>query len=33
LIVLDFGQKVAEGEPGAVMNSREVKEIYMGIST
>jgi len=33
LIVLDFGQKVAEGEPGTVMNSRGVKEIYMGIST
>jgi|TARA_B110000971_G_C20013562_1_gene502743 branched-chain amino acid transport system ATP-binding protein len=33
LIVLDFGQKVAEGEPEAIMNSREVKEIYMGIST
>jgi branched-chain amino acid transport system ATP-binding protein len=32
LIVLDFGRKIAEGEPRAVMNSPEVQEIYMGIA-
>jgi branched-chain amino acid transport system ATP-binding protein len=32
LIVLDFGRKIAEGEPHAVMNSPEVQEIYMGIA-
>jgi branched-chain amino acid transport system ATP-binding protein len=32
LIVLDFGRKIAEGEPQAVMNSPEVQEIYMGIA-
>jgi len=32
LIVLDFGRKIAEGEPAAVMNSPEVQEIYMGIA-
>ena len=31
LIVIDFGVKIADGEPQAVMNSREVKEIYLGI--
>ncbi|MCW5770608.1 MAG: ABC transporter ATP-binding protein [Rhodospirillaceae bacterium] len=32
LIVLDFGRKIAEGEPQAVMASPEVQEIYMGIA-
>ena len=31
LIVIDFGRKIAEGEPKAIMNSAEVKEIYLGI--
>ena len=32
LVVLDFGRKIAEGEPRAVMASPEVQEIYMGIA-
>lgn len=32
LIVLDFGRKIAEGEPQTVMASPEVQEIYMGIA-
>ena len=32
LIVLDFGKKVAQGDPDTVMNSQQVQEIYMGIS-
>ncbi len=32
LLVIDFGRKVIEGEPKAVMASPEVQEIYMGIS-
>ena len=32
LIVLDFGRKIAEGAPAAVMGSPEVREIYMGIA-
>jgi branched-chain amino acid transport system ATP-binding protein len=32
LVVLNFGRKIAEGDPGAVMASAEVREIYMGIS-
>ena len=32
LIVLDFGRKIAEGEPQAVMGSPDVQEIYMGIA-
>jgi branched-chain amino acid transport system ATP-binding protein len=32
LIVLDFGRKVAEGEPKAAMASPEVRAIYMGIA-
>ena len=32
LVVLDFGRKIAEGEPRAVMASPEVREIYMGIA-
>lgn len=31
LIVIDFGKKIAEGEPRAIMNSRAVKEIYLGV--
>lgn len=31
LIVIDFGRKIAEGEPKAIMESAEVKEIYLGI--
>ncbi|NOD94412.1 ATP-binding cassette domain-containing protein [Ruegeria sp. HKCCD4884] len=31
LIVIDFGKKIAEGEPQAIMESAEVKEIYLGI--
>ena len=31
LIVIDFGKKIAEGEPKAIMESPEVKEIYLGV--
>ncbi len=31
LIVIDFGRKIAEGAPAAIMDSAEVKEIYLGI--
>jgi branched-chain amino acid transport system ATP-binding protein len=31
LIVINFGQKIDDGEPGRVMNSPAVQEIYMGI--
>ena len=31
LIVIDFGRKIAEGDPQTVMDSREVREIYLGI--
>lgn len=31
LIVIDFGRKIAEGEPKAIMESPEVQEIYLGI--
>jgi len=31
LIVIDFGKKIAEGEPKAIMDSPEVQEIYLGI--
>src|SRR5665213_593201 len=31
LFVMNFGQKLAEGEPRAVMNSPQVQEVYMGI--
>lgn len=33
LIVIDFGKKIAEGEPKAIMESPEVQEIYLGIDT
>lgn len=31
LIVIDFGRKIAEGDPRTVMESREVRQIYLGI--
>ena len=31
LVVLNFGCKIAEGHPRTVMNSPEVRQIYMGI--
>ncbi len=32
LLVLNFGRKIIEGEPRAVMASGEVRDIYMGIA-
>ncbi len=32
LVVLNFGRKIIEGEPRAVMASDQVREIYMGIA-
>ncbi len=31
LIVIDFGQMIADGKPKPIMNSRQVREIYMGL--
>lgn len=31
LMVIDFGRKIAEGPPRAIMDSPEVQEIYLGI--
>ena len=31
LIVIDFGKKIAEGDPKEVMASKQVQEIYLGI--
>ncbi|MEM1236196.1 MAG: ABC transporter ATP-binding protein [Pseudomonadota bacterium] len=31
LIVIDFGKKIAEGDPKTIMESAEVKEIYLGV--
>ena len=31
LIVIDFGKKIAEGAPRDIMDSPEVKEIYLGV--
>lgn len=31
LIVIDFGRKIAEGDPKQVMASKQVQEIYLGI--
>jgi branched-chain amino acid transport system ATP-binding protein len=33
LVVLNFGRKIAEGDPHTVMHSQEVREIYTGIET
>jgi branched-chain amino acid transport system ATP-binding protein len=33
LVVLNFGCKIAEGDPQTVMHSQEVREIYTGIET
>ncbi|MDA9318364.1 MAG: ABC transporter ATP-binding protein [Octadecabacter sp.] len=32
LMVIDFGSKIAEGEPRAIMESPQVQEIYLGIA-
>ena len=32
LLVINFGEKLAEGEPREVMESAEVKRVYMGIA-
>jgi branched-chain amino acid transport system ATP-binding protein len=31
LLVLNFGRKIAEGDPRAVIASKDVREIYLGI--
>ncbi|MEM8741346.1 MAG: ABC transporter ATP-binding protein [Pseudomonadota bacterium] len=31
LIVIDFGRKIAEGPPDEIMESAEVREIYLGV--
>lgn len=31
LLVINFGEKLAEGEPGAVMADPEVRRVYMGL--
>jgi branched-chain amino acid transport system ATP-binding protein len=31
LVVMNFGQKLAEGEPRAVMADPRVQEVYMGL--
>jgi branched-chain amino acid transport system ATP-binding protein len=31
LLVINFGQKLAEGQPQAVMNDPQVKRVYMGL--
>ena len=33
LFVIDFGRKLAEGAPQAVMNDAEVRRVYMGMET
>ena len=33
LFVINFGQKLAEGEPRAVMEDAEVRRVYMGMET
>ncbi len=30
LVVVNFGRKIADGAPGEVMNSREVRSVYLG---
>ena len=32
VFVLDFGRKIAEGDPATILDSPEVQEIYMGIA-
>ncbi len=32
LIVIDFGRKIAEGEPKTIMESSQVKEVYLGVA-
>ena len=32
IMAMSFGRKIAEGEPGSVMNSPVVQEIYMGVT-
>lgn len=31
LVVLNFGKKIAEGEPQAILSSSQVQEIYLGV--
>jgi branched-chain amino acid transport system ATP-binding protein len=31
ILVLNFGEKITEGSPQAVINDPEVKRVYMGI--
>jgi len=31
LIVIDFGRKIAEGEPRTVLDSHDVKTVYLGV--
>ncbi|MEM7720653.1 MAG: ABC transporter ATP-binding protein [Pseudomonadota bacterium] len=31
IVVIDFGRKIAEGDPKTIMESPEVKEIYLGV--
>ena len=33
LIVIDFGKKIADGNPESVMASNEVREVYLGIDS
>ena len=33
IVVLTFGQKIAEGSPQEVMNNQMVKEAYLGTET
>jgi len=32
LVVINFGQKLDDGDPQTVINSPEVQKVYMGIS-
>ena len=32
LIVVNFGEKIAEGNPSQIMQSPQVQEIYLGIA-
>ncbi|MEM7288312.1 MAG: ATP-binding cassette domain-containing protein [Actinomycetota bacterium] len=32
IMAMSFGTKIAEGEPEAVMNSAEVREVYLGVA-